>query len=161
MATPGCISSCRTRELISHTIEATLRGHPIFDGLVLISSCDKITPGMLIAAARLKMPTIHIAGGPAIPAISFAESKRLRSEFLKGNLDERQLAEGNAELYSTAGNCAYIGTANTMNSLAEALGMALPGQCRGTGQLSPPGALCRRQRQADRQTGGDGAYQRS
>ena len=95
--------------------------------MVMISSCDKITPGILIAAARLKMPVIHVAGGPSIPAISFAESKRLRAEFLKGNLSERELAEGNAELYSTAGNCAYIGTANTMNSLAEALGMALPG----------------------------------
>jgi len=124
---PGMHFILPTRELISHTIEATVRGHPIFDGLVLISSCDKITPGMLIAAARLKMPTIHIAGGPAIPAISFAESRRLRAEFLKGNLSERQLAEGNAELYSTSGNCAYIGTANTMNSLAEALGLALPG----------------------------------
>lgn len=116
-----------TRELVANTIEATVSGHPVFDGLVLISSCDKITPGMLIAAARLKMPTIHIAGGPSIPAISFEESKRLRSEFLNGRVDERTLAEGNAELYSTAGNCPYIGTANTMNSIAEALGLALPG----------------------------------
>lgn len=116
-----------TRELVANTIEATISGHPIFDGLVLISSCDKITPGMLIAAARLKMPVIHVAGGPSIPAISFAESKKLRSEFLNGRISERELAEGNAELYSTAGNCAYIGTANTMNSLAEALGLALPG----------------------------------
>ncbi len=124
---PGMHFILPQRELIAHTVEATLKAHPVFDGLVLISSCDKINPGMLIAAARMKMPAIHIAGGPAIPAISFAESKRLRSEFLKGNLDERQLAEGNAELYATAGSCAYIGTANTMTCLAEAMGMALPG----------------------------------
>ncbi|NMB86717.1 MAG: dihydroxy-acid dehydratase, partial [Chloroflexi bacterium] len=67
------------------------------------------------------------AGGPSIPAISFEESRRLRTEFLQGRLSERELAEGNAELYSTPGNCPYIGTANTMSIMAEALGMALPG----------------------------------
>lgn len=124
---PGMHFILPTRELVADVIEATIMAHPIFDGLVLISSCDKITPGMLIAAARLKMPAIHIAGGPSIPAISFEEKSRIRRAFLESKISERELAEGNAELYSTPGNCAYIGTANTMNCIAEALGMALPG----------------------------------
>jgi dihydroxy-acid dehydratase len=115
------------REIIADSIEATVNGHPIFDGLVLLSSCDKITPGMLMAAARLRMPAIHISAGPAIPSISFAWSKELRKKFLHGEISERELAESNSELYSTCGNCPYIGTANTMNCVAEGLGMALPG----------------------------------
>jgi dihydroxy-acid dehydratase len=124
---PGMHYILPTRELVADVVEATVRAHPIFDGLVLLSSCDKVIPGMLMAAARLDLPTIHLAGGPAIPAISFAESRRLRQEFLQGRLSERALAEGNAELYSTSGSCPYMGTANTMACLAEAMGMALPG----------------------------------
>ena len=116
-----------SREIIADSIEAIVKGHPIFDGLVMISNCDKITPGMLMAAARLKIPAIQISAGPSIPDISFAESKRLRKEFLEGHIDERKLAEGNSRLYATQGNCPYIGTANTMNCLSEALGMSLPG----------------------------------
>jgi dihydroxy-acid dehydratase len=130
---PGMHYILPTRELVADVIEATVSGHPIFDGLVLISSCDKITPGMLIAASRLKIPTIHIAGGPSIPAISFSESRRLRSQFLDGQIGEKELAEGNALLYSTPGSCPYIGTANTMTIIAEALGLALPGSA-----LAPP-----------------------
>ena len=124
---PGMHYILPTRELVANVVEATVRGHPIFDGLVMISSCDKINPGMLIAAARLKMPAIHLAGGPSIPAISFAESRQLRKDFLEGKINEQELAEKNAKLYATAGSCAYIGTANTMTAMAEALGMALPG----------------------------------
>ena len=124
---PGMCFILPSRELITDVIEATIGAHPIFDGLVLLSSCDKITPGMLKAAARLKMPAIHIAGGPSIPAITFDESRALRKAFLQGEITEKELAEGNALLYSTHGNCAYIGTANTMNAITEALGMALPG----------------------------------
>jgi dihydroxy-acid dehydratase len=124
---PGMRFILPSREIIADSVEATIRGHPIFDGLVLISSCDKITPGMLMAAARLRIPAIHIAAGPALPAISFAQSRSLRKEFLDGRISERELAVGNSQLYSTCGNCPYIGTANTMNCLAEALGMALPG----------------------------------
>jgi len=115
------------REIIADSIEATVNGHPIFDGLVLVASCDKITPGMLMAAGRLGMPAIHISAGPAIPAISFSRSRELRKKFLNGEISERELAESNSELYSTCGVCPYIGTANTMNCIAEGLGMALPG----------------------------------
>ena len=124
---PGMHYILPTRELVANVVEATIRAHPVFDGLVLISSCDKINPGMLMAASRLNLPTIHLAGGPSVPAISFAESRQIRKEFLEGTLSEQELAEKNARLYSTAGSCAYIGTANTMTAMAEALGMALPG----------------------------------
>lgn len=115
------------RELVANVVEASVRGHPIYDGLVLISSCDKINPGMLMAAATLELPVIHLAGGPSLPAITFAESRQLRKDFLEGKINEQQLAERNAKLYSTAGSCPYIGTANTMTVMAESLGMALPG----------------------------------
>ncbi len=124
---PGMHYILPTRELIANVIEATISAHPIFDGLVLISSCDKITPGMLISAAQLKMPTIHIAGGPSIPEIDFKKKSNIRKAFLEGKISEKKLAEQNSLLYSTPGNCPYIGTANTMNSIAEALGLALPG----------------------------------
>jgi len=124
---PGMHFILPTRELVANVVEATVRAHPVFDGLVLISSCDKINPGMLMAAARLDLPAIHLAGGPSIPAISFAESRQMRKDFLEGKLSEQELAEKNACLYSTAGSCAYIGTANTMTVMAEALGLALPG----------------------------------
>lgn len=124
---PGMHYILPTRELVANVVEATLRAHPVFDGLVLISSCDKINPGMLIAAARLNMPAIHLAGGPSLPAISFAKSRQIRKDFLEGKLTEQELAEKNARLYSTAGSCAYIGTANTTAAMVEALGMALPG----------------------------------
>jgi len=124
---PGMRYILPSREIIADSIEATICGHPIFDGVVLISNCDKITPGMLMAAARLRLPAIHLAAGPAIPTISFERSKRLRKDFLEGDLGEKELVEGNALLYATPGNCPYIGTANTMNCIAEALGLALPG----------------------------------
>ena len=124
---PGMHYILPTRELVANVVEATICAHPVFDGLVLISSCDKINPGMLMAAARLNKPAIHLAGGPSVPAISFAESRQIRKDFLEGRLTEQELAERNARLYSTAGSCAYIGTANTITAMAEALGMALPG----------------------------------
>ncbi|MBA7596727.1 Dihydroxy-acid dehydratase [subsurface metagenome] len=124
---PGMRYILPTRELVANVIEATISAHPIFDGLVLISSCDKITPGMLIAAAQLKMPTIHVAGGPSIPEIDFEYKSKIRKAFLEEKISEKELAEQNSLLYSTPGNCPYIGTANTMNSVAEALGLALPG----------------------------------
>ena len=116
-----------SREVISDSVEAMVLSQDILDGLVFISSCDKITPGMLMAALRLDKPAIHICSGTCTPAITFAESKRLRNEFLIGNISERELAEGNSKLYPQQGICPYIGTAQSMNCVAEALGLALPG----------------------------------
>lgn len=116
-----------SREVVADSVELTVRGHSVFDGLVAISSCDKITPGMLMAMFRLDLPAIHISAGPCRPAISFAESKKIRNSFIRREIDERTMAEGSAQLYGGGGICSYIGTANTMNCMAEALGMSLPG----------------------------------
>lgn len=116
-----------SREVIADSIEAMVLSQNVIDGLVFISSCDKITPGMLMAILRLNIPSIHICSGTCTPAISFADSKKLRNEFLTGKISERELAEGNARLYPQPGICPYIGTAQSMNCVAEALGLALPG----------------------------------
>jgi dihydroxy-acid dehydratase len=116
-----------SREIMSDSVEAMIRSQDIVDGIVLISSCDKITPAMIMAAFRLDLPCIHICSGTCIPNISFAESKRLRKEFLAYKITERELAEGNAGLYPHPGICPYMGTANTMDILAEALGLSISG----------------------------------
>lgn len=116
-----------SREVIADSIEAMVLSQNVVDGLVFISSCDKITPGMLMAALRLDIPAIHICSGTCTPAITFAESKKIRNDFLTGRISERELAEGNARLYPQPGICPYIGTAQSMNCVAEALGLALPG----------------------------------
>lgn len=116
-----------SREIIADSLEVMVRSQFIIDGLVFISSCDKITPGMLMAVLRLDLPSIHVCSGTCMPAIPFSESKRLRKDFLDGRISEREMAEDNAQLYPHAGICPYIGTANTMNIFVEALGLSLPG----------------------------------
>ncbi|MCJ7616536.1 MAG: dihydroxy-acid dehydratase [Desulfobacterales bacterium] len=116
-----------SRGIIADSIEIMLRSQSIVDGLVLISSCDKITPAMLIAALRLDIPCIHICSGTCIPEISFSESKQLRKDFLDGKISEREMAENNAALYPHPGVCPYMGTANTMDIFAEVLGLAISG----------------------------------
>jgi dihydroxy-acid dehydratase len=116
-----------SREIIADSIEIMLRSQAIVDGLVLISSCDKITPAMLMAALRLDIPCVHICSGTCIPAISFSESKQLRKDFINGKISEREMAERNAALYPHPGVCPYMGTANTMDIFAEALGLAISG----------------------------------
>lgn len=116
-----------SREIIADSIEIMLRSQSIADGLVLISSCDKITPAMLMAALRLDIPCVHICSGTCIPSISFSESKQLRKDFLNGSIGEREMAESNAALYPHPGVCPYMGTANTMDIFTEALGLAISG----------------------------------
>lgn len=115
------------REIIADSVEGMMRSQWISDSVVLISSCDKITPGMMMAALRLDLPCVHICSGTCVPAISFAESKRIRAAFLEGQITERELAEGNSALYPHPGICPYMGTANTMDIFAEALGLSLSG----------------------------------
>jgi dihydroxy-acid dehydratase len=115
------------REVIADSIEVTIQSQRIFDGMVLIAGCDKITPGMLMAAARLDIPSMLLVGGPEVPRSSHQEIREARTAFLRGELGERELVEINSRLYSGPGICPYIGTANTMNCVSEALGMSLPG----------------------------------
>ncbi len=120
-----------SRELIADSIEAMTEGHQL-DALVLITNCDKITPGMLIAAARLNIPAIMIAGGVMEPGV-FRGKKTDGSRLFEtsgmvatGAMTEEDVKEYEEEASPGCGACSLMGTANSMNCMAEALGMTLP-----------------------------------
>ncbi len=122
-----------SRELIADSIEAMTMGHK-FDGLVLIGNCDKIVPGMLMAAARLDIPSIYISGGPMLAGKHRGKTIDLvHGAFeavgvhAEGKMSDQELLEIEQSSCPTCGSCAGLFTANTMNCLAEALGMALSG----------------------------------
>jgi dihydroxy-acid dehydratase len=128
----GMKYSLPSRDLIADSIEVMAMAHA-FDGLVLVTSCDKITPGMLIAAFRLNIPAIIIAGGPMLTGKYKGKEVNLISVFeaigrvKKGDMSEEELSELEACACPTCGSCAGMFTANSMNCLSEALGLALPG----------------------------------
>jgi dihydroxy-acid dehydratase len=131
----GMKYSLASRELIADSVEVMAIAHA-FDALVLVPNCDKIVPGMLMAAARLNLPAIVISGGPMlagehpenpgqkIDLITVFESV---GAVLSGKMTEDQLAEIEEAACPTCGSCAGMFTANSMNCLTEAVGMALPG----------------------------------
>jgi len=127
----GMKYSLPSRELIADSLEIMAMAHP-FDGLLLMASCDKIVPGMLIAAARLDIPSIFISGGPMLPGRIEGKEAGLDKVFeavgrLKsGDIDEKELRQFECDACPGAGSCSGMFTANTMGNLAEALGMALP-----------------------------------
>ena len=116
-----------SRELIADSIEAMILGHGIFDGMVMLGSCDKIVPAMLMAAARINIPSAMVTGGPMVNRIKPHQSKKARQQFLKGEINEEELYNATVDYYPTAGVCPFLGTANTMCIVTETLGMALPG----------------------------------
>jgi dihydroxy-acid dehydratase len=122
----GMRYSLPSREVIADSVEIMVNGHGMFDGMVALSSCDKIVPGMLMAAARLNLPSLVVLGGVMPNHIKPKESKKARQQFLAGELDEAGLVEVTKKYYPSAGACPFLGTANTMQGLSEALGMALP-----------------------------------
>jgi dihydroxy-acid dehydratase len=122
----GMKYSLPSREVIADSVETMVNAHGIFDGMVVLSSCDKIVPGMMMAAARLNLPSLVVLGGVMPNHIKPKESKAARQKFLKGELDEKGLVEVTKQYYPSAGACPFLGTANTMQGLSEALGMALP-----------------------------------
>ncbi|TWH47332.1 dihydroxy-acid dehydratase [Sporomusa sp. KB1] len=122
-----------SRDLIANDIEIMVEAHRL-DGIVLLGSCDKIVPGMLMAAARLKIPAIFLAGGPMLGGVKFDNRKSdltTMSEALGMLKSEKISGESYEQLEElcgpTCGSCAFYGTANTMCCMAEALGMSLPG----------------------------------
>ncbi|MBQ2837124.1 MAG: dihydroxy-acid dehydratase [Peptococcaceae bacterium] len=122
-----------TRELIADSIESVAMGHK-FDGLVLIGNCDKIVPGMLMAAARLNIPSIYISGGPMLagsykgqPSDLIKGPFEMVGQCTSGKITEDDLEDIARNSCPGCGSCAGMYTANTMNCLAEVLGMALPG----------------------------------
>ncbi|HHT49251.1 MAG TPA: dihydroxy-acid dehydratase [Firmicutes bacterium] len=128
----GMHYSLPSRELIADSIEAMALAHG-FDGLVLVPNCDKIVPGMLMAAARLNIPAIVVSGGPMLKGYSGGKELSLTDMFeavgaLKaGKISEKELQEYENSACPSCGSCSGMFTANSMNCLTEALGMALPG----------------------------------
>lgn len=128
----GMKYSLASRELIADSVEVMATAHP-FDGLVLIPNCDKIIPGMLMAVLRLNIPSIVVSGGPMLAGRVGNQSVDLISVFeavggvRAGKLDELTLKELEDEACPGCGSCAGMFTANSMNCLSEALGLALPG----------------------------------
>ncbi|UCD56224.1 MAG: dihydroxy-acid dehydratase [Candidatus Hydrogenedentota bacterium] len=123
-----------SREVIADSIELTVQAHR-FDAMVLIGSCDKIIPGLLMAAARLDIPALVVAGGPMFPGywprfkLKWGESamSEIAERYNRGGLSEAELEELTRCIYPCAGACWGMGTANTMACLTEAVGMSLPG----------------------------------
>lgn len=132
MGHSGMHYSLASRELIADSIEAMATAHA-FDGLVLISNCDKVVPGMLMAAARLNIPAIMISGGAMLPGVLNGKRLSLTSAFeavgaySAGNMSESELCDIEENACPGCGSCSGMFTANSMNCLTEVLGMALPG----------------------------------
>ena len=132
MGHTGMKFSLASRELIADSIEAVATATG-FDGLVLIPNCDKVVPGMLMAAARLNIPCVVVSGGPMLPGryngrdISVSQSFEAAGEFAAGKISEADMTAIEAAACPVCGSCAGLFTANTMNCLTEALGMGLPG----------------------------------
>jgi dihydroxy-acid dehydratase len=131
MGHEGMKYSLSSRELIADSIESMGMAYP-FDGLVLIPNCDKIIPGMMMAGARLNIPTILISGGPMLAGefqgreIDFITVYESIGKVRTGEMAERTLKEIEGCACPGAGSCAGMFTANSMNCLAEVLGLALP-----------------------------------
>jgi len=133
---PGMRYSLPSRELIADSVEILAQAHA-FDGLIFIPNCDKVVPGMLMAAIRLNLPSVFVSGGPML-AGKFVRGNDARSvdlitvfqavgEVARGKMTEAELQELEMVACPGCGSCAGMFTANTMNCLSEALGMALPG----------------------------------
>lgn len=129
----GMRYSLPSREIIADSVETVVSAH-WFDGMVCIPNCDKITPGMMMGALRVNIPTIFVSGGPMKAgkdksgrSISLSSVFEGVGAYQSGSIDEKTLTE--LEMYGcpTCGSCSGMFTANSMNCLAEALGLALPG----------------------------------
>lgn len=128
----GMKYSLASRELIADSIEIMATAHP-FDALVFIPNCDKVVPGMLMAAARLNLPSIFISGGPMLAGVHNGTRLSLTNMFEAvgtvgaGRMTEEELYELEEKACPGCGSCSGMFTANSMNCLTEVLGMGLPG----------------------------------
>lgn len=132
MGHTGMKYSLASRELIADSIESMTIAHG-FDALVLIPNCDKIVPGMLMAAARLNKPAIVVSGGPMLSVCFKGEYRDFNTameavgSYKAGKINEEELLEFENVACPSCGSCSGMFTANSMNCLSEVLGMALPG----------------------------------
>ncbi len=133
MGHDGMKWSLPSRELIADSVETMLRAHPM-DGAIFIPNCDKIIPGMLMAAMRVNMPSIFLSGGP-MKAGKLKDGRKIDlinvfeglAAVKNGSIDEEQLLEIEQNACPSCGSCSGMFTANSMNCLCEALGISLPG----------------------------------
>lgn len=146
----GMNYSLPSRELIADSVETVVAAHA-FDGMVCIPNCDKIVPGMLMAAMRLDIPTLFVSGGPMAAGVTpDGEKVDLVSvfegvgAFKAGKIDEKRLKTLENFGCPTCGSCSGMFTANSMNCLSEALGLALPGNGSILAQTEEREALYRR-----------------
>ena len=132
MGHTGMKYSLVTRDLIADSTEAMALAHG-FDGLVMVPNCDKNVPGLLMAAARVNVPTVFVSGGPMLAGRVEGKKTSLSSMFEAvgaynaGKLDDEKLKEYECKTCPTCGSCSGMYTANSMNCLTEALGMGLRG----------------------------------
>jgi len=132
MGHEGMKYSLVTRDLIADSTEAMVRAHG-FDGLVMIPNCDKNVPGLLMAAARVNIPTVFVSGGPMLAGRVGGKKTSLSSMFEAvgahhaGKIDDAKLNEFECKTCPTCGSCSGMYTANSMNCLTEVLGMGLRG----------------------------------
>lgn len=128
----GMKYSLASREIVADSIESVAIAHS-FDGLVLVPNCDKIIPGMIMAALRLNIPSIVISGGPMLAgrfkgrSIDLSTCFEAVGSYSSGKYSDDDIEELENEACPTCGSCAGMFTANSMNCLAEAVGIALPG----------------------------------
>ncbi len=133
MGHDGMLFSLPSRELIANSIETVMNAHKL-DAMIAIPNCDKIVPGMIMGALRVNVPTIFVSGGPMRKGhkkdgtpIDLASAFEAVGKFEKGLIDEEELYEIECNSCPSGGSCSGMFTANSMNTLSEALGIALPG----------------------------------
>jgi dihydroxy-acid dehydratase len=138
-----------SRDLIVDSIELAALANG-FDALVLLASCDKIVPAVLMAAARLDIPSIVVTGGPMMPGrykgreLAVYEAREALGQHLKGEISREELQEIEAHVCPGPGSCSMMGTANSMSAVTEALGMSLPGCATAHAVSSKKEAIARR-----------------
>ena len=129
MGHDGMLYSLPSRDLIADSVEYMCNAHKV-DAMICISNCDKITPGMLMAAMRLNIPTVFVSGGPMEAGRAAGKAYDLIDAMVKGadeHVSEEQLRQVEHAACPTCGSCSGMFTANSMNCLTEALGLSLPG----------------------------------
>jgi dihydroxy-acid dehydratase len=126
MGHSGMLYSLPSREIIADSVEYMVNAHQA-DALICISNCDKITPGMLIASMRLNIPTVFVSGGPMEGGPGKGELIKVMIASADSNCSDEELLQLENTACPTCGSCSGMFTANSMNCLTEALGLALPG----------------------------------
>jgi len=133
MGHDGMLFSLPSREIIADSIETVMQAHQL-DGMICIPNCDKIVPGMLMGALRVNVPTIFVSGGPMKAGhkadgtpIDLATAFEAVGQHAEGNMSDEELYEIECEACPSGGSCSGMFTANSMNTLCEAMGVALPG----------------------------------